>query len=95
MKLHELAVDMLVFHCPGCKYGHAVTVNGRPFPSTGATWTWNGSMELPTFAPSLLIFANDPAQRCHSFVREGRIQFLDDCHHTLANQTIEIPDWDD
>ncbi len=31
---------------------------------------------------------------CHSFVRNGMIQFLGDCTHKLAGQTVEIPDWD-
>lgn len=30
---------------------------------------------------------------CHSFVTDGRIQFLDDCTHYLAGQTVGIPDW--
>ncbi len=29
---------------------------------------------------------------CHSFVRDGFIQFLGDCTHALANQTVELPD---
>lgn len=29
---------------------------------------------------------------CHSFVRDGRIQFLSDCTHSLAGQTVELPD---
>jgi hypothetical protein len=32
-------------------------------------------------------------ERCHSFVRDGKIQFLADCSHSLAGQTVEIPDW--
>lgn len=31
--------------------------------------------------------------RCHSFVKEGRIYFLDDCSHKLAGQTVDLPDW--
>ncbi|HLP99212.1 MAG TPA: DUF6527 family protein [Sideroxyarcus sp.] len=31
---------------------------------------------------------------CHSFVTEGRIQFLGDCTHALAGQTVDIPDFD-
>jgi hypothetical protein len=27
---------------------------------------------------------------CHSFVRAGRIQFLDDCTHALAGQTVAL-----
>ncbi|HSY50385.1 MAG TPA: DUF6527 family protein [Thermoanaerobaculia bacterium] len=31
--------------------------------------------------------------RCHSFVTNGRIQFLGDCTHALAGQTVDLPDW--
>ena len=31
---------------------------------------------------------------CHSFVVDGRIQFLGDCTHELACQTVDIPDFD-
>lgn len=30
---------------------------------------------------------------CHSFVTDGRIQFLGDCTHSLAAQTVDLPDW--
>ena len=28
---------------------------------------------------------------CHSFVRDGRIEFLSDCTHSLAGQTVDLP----
>lgn len=31
--------------------------------------------------------------RCHSYVTDGRIQFLGDCTHQLAGQTVELPDY--
>ena len=31
---------------------------------------------------------------CHSFVTDGKIQYLGDCGHSLANQTVELPDWE-
>lgn len=34
--------------------------------------------------------------RCHSYVRDGMIQFLDDCSHDKAGQTLPlppVPDW--
>ncbi len=31
---------------------------------------------------------------CHSFVTEGRIQFLGDCTHALAGQTVDLPEVD-
>lgn len=30
---------------------------------------------------------------CHSFVTDGRIQFLTDCTHALAGQTVDLPDF--
>jgi len=32
--------------------------------------------------------------RCHSFVRDGRIEFLSDCTHALAGQTVDLPDFE-
>ena len=31
---------------------------------------------------------------CHSYVKDGMIQFLSDCTHSMAGQTVEIPEWD-
>ena len=30
---------------------------------------------------------------CHSFVTDGSIQFLGDCTHALAGQTVDLPAW--
>lgn len=29
--------------------------------------------------------------RCHSFVKDGKIQFLDDCSHAQRGQTVALP----
>jgi hypothetical protein len=34
----------------------------------------------------------DTQECCHSFVRDGKIQFLADSTHTLAGQTVDLPD---
>lgn len=34
------------------------------------------------------------ASVCHSFIENGRIKFLDDCTHALANTEVDIPEWD-
>lgn len=81
---------LYVFHCPGCGYSHPFEINAPG----GNGWTWNGSMDKPTFSPSLLVAGDYPENRCHSYVREGQIQFLNDCHHALKGQTVDIPDWD-
>ena len=88
-KEENAVVKQFVFHCPGCGYGHGVRVRG-PDP----VWNWNGSEESPTFQPSLLVNKDDPKTRCHSFITDGKIQFLADCHHSLRGQTVELPDWE-
>lgn len=30
---------------------------------------------------------------CHSFITDGKIQFLMDCSHSLKGQTVDIPIW--
>jgi hypothetical protein len=81
---------LYVFHCPGCGYGHPFEV-GAP---NGEGWTWNGSFAEPTFSPSLLVNRDYPAARCHSFVENGKIRFLDDCFHELKGRVVDLPDWE-
>lgn len=88
----------LAFMCPGCKETHAVGIGSGP----GPRWGWNGDAVAPTFTPSILAtghrFINEVSDEtepftCHSFVTAGRIQFLGDCTHALAAQTVDLPDW--
>lgn len=86
----------LLFRCPGCNEGHMIRHGEGP----GPRWTWNGDAEKPTFTPSVLVTYNGsdagidgaPPAVCHSFVTDGRIQFLSDCTHALAGQTVDLPD---
>ena len=84
------------FICPGCKEAHAID----------DSWQFNGDFAKPTFSPSFLTW-NDPdpraaegskfrtGWRCHSFIKDGQMQFLGDCTHALAGQTVPIPPWSD
>ncbi|AOF96626.1 hypothetical protein BSY17_2629 [Sphingobium sp. RAC03] len=88
----------LMFWCPGCDGAHMVTVGEGP----GPRWGYNGNPDAPTFTPSVLVTYNGadagvdgaPPAICHSFVTGGRIQFLADCTHALAGQTVDIPPFD-
>ena len=31
-------------------------------------------------------------ERCHTYITDGKIQFLKDCTHELAGKTIDLPD---
>ena len=68
---------------------HAPAIDG----SRG--WAWNGSEEMPTISPSVLVTGvrgdtGEEALRCHSFVREGRIEYLSDCLHEMAGKTVDL-----
>ena len=53
-------------------------------------WTWNGSIDSPTLKPSVLL--TRPDMRCHSFINDGHVKFLDDCTHDFKGQTLELLD---
>lgn len=79
-----------IVDCPGCKQWHVLDDR----------WTFNGDAEKPTFNPSLLVngnqqYRNHAVPRCHSFIRDGNIQFLDDCTHELAGKTVPLNNLDE
>ena len=82
----------LWFFCKGCDQPHSLNVG----PGTGPRWGYNENPEAPTFAPSVLVRWNEreEAKVCHSFVTDGRIQYLNDCTHGLAGQTVDLPEWE-
>ena len=93
IKINENIHDGVKFHhtqylyfCKGCGYEHAFALR-----KDGGNHDFNMDLDNPTVSPSLLQnFA--PGPRCHSFIRNGKIQYLADCEHHLAGQTIELPE---
>jgi len=69
------------FYCPGCKCHHTYDVN---------RWNFNDDLKKPTFTPSLLIWKSRPEIRCHLFMTNGKIQYLNDCHHKYAGKIIDM-----
>jgi hypothetical protein len=99
MKFHPSQVSLdptvksMLFECPGCDMPHVIYVAGTGVP----IWGFNGDMARPTVTPSVLVKwdQTDGPKVCHSFIKDGMIQFLGDCTHALAGQTVEIPEWED
>lgn len=93
----EVIDQSIFFYCPGCDGFHAIEKS---------RWQWNGSFDAPTFIPSVLVTypANPNAgeefrewrkeRKCHSYVTDGKIEFLTDSTHNLAGQTVDLPDFD-
>ncbi len=71
-----------LIHCPACGYGHFFDKR----------WTFNGNLERPTFRASMLVYEHADRPRCHSFVTNGRIEYLKDCTHAQAGETVDLPD---
>ena len=75
------------FYCPGCEHSHSVFIS----PHVGGVhWTFNGDFDSPTFSPSLLVDGSRPERRCHSFIENGHIRYLDDCHHGLKGRMVPM-----
>lgn len=103
-KLRTAEGGRFLFWCPGCGEAHMVgpswTFNGngdKPTFSPSVLVTgvqakhdgdgkWTGDWVVGADGQPL-------PQRCHSFINDGRIQFLPDCTHALAGQTVELPDF--
>jgi hypothetical protein len=97
--LRAVAPNVVSFWCPGCEGDHQVWTD---------RWGYNGDPDRPTFTPSIKVEYNGldagqldedgrraPYAICHSYVTNGRIQFLGDCTHPLIGQTVDLPAWPD
>ena len=75
--------NLYIFWCGGCGYCHHLDTT---------RWKWNGDAVRPTVTPSLLVNAAQAGEdpRCHIFVTDGKIQYLADCTHALAGQTVTM-----
>lgn len=77
--------------CVGCKSIHVLYVDGH------VKWEFNGDLNIPTFTPSLLVnkdLSNESAPRCHSFIKQGKWHYLNDCTHDLAGRIVDMVDVD-
>jgi hypothetical protein len=94
------------FWCPGCEHAHSITVaspdgwvwNGdleRPsFTPSVLVQEHKTLIDSTLEGPALTAPENITlTPRCHSYVTDGRIQFLDDSTHPLAGQTVDLPEW--
>lgn len=94
-EMHQVSVDG-----PGAVWGWDRNVDAPTFtPSvliTSGHFVSGQNPDGPCWCTYNKANPNRPAPfkcfRCHSFVTAGRIQFLGDCTHALAGQTVDLPD---
>lgn len=78
-----------MFECPGCKCNHFFQTDQSKKPC----WTWNNDSTFPTVTPSILVKTADKKGKekiCHFFIKSGWLEFLSDCTHKLAGQTVRM-----
>jgi hypothetical protein len=96
--------DLVSFQCPGCNETHSIQIgegsgprwswNGdkdKPTfkPSVLVTYDhWVPPYEFGKPKPEHQTQVKDI---CHTFITDGQIQFLNDCTHSLAGQTVGLP----
>lgn len=85
-------VGKYLWWCPGCEIFHFFQLA----PQTPA-WTWNNDFNKPTIQPSILVRSGNESGPtiCHTFITDGKIQYLGDCTHKLAGQTVDMVGVDD
>lgn len=85
MKFYRATYNDTTLHiwykCPGCKTQHAFSPNVHQF---------DGNFDNPTVSPSLLHSNPQGHRTCHSFIKNGMIEFLGDCWHDLKGKTVEL-----
>lgn len=74
-----------LIECPGCRSAHLLDPR-RSF---------NGDEERPTFHVSLLVNSQclPGHPRCHSYITNGKIQFLSDSTHDKVGLTMDLPEF--
>ncbi len=85
VQLAEGSHRSLIWTCVGCGEVHCCAIDAPDRPR----WAWNRSLSKPTLVPSIL---KRPAggKRCHSFVKDGIVEFLGDCDHDLAGRSVAM-----
>lgn len=97
------------FICPGCGLGHCLPTAEGKSPRWGFNGSKDRPTLSPSIlAKGVELLTEDEVAiveqggtvkprpvTCHSFVREGRIEFLADSTHKLAGQTVDLPPMED
>lgn len=94
--------EYLMFQCPACGCCHEPN-NQWQFNGDLDKPTFRPSILVTGTVPVTdeqieRIMAGEKIEpvptRCHSYVTDGKIEFLSDCTHAMAGQTVEIPEWE-
>jgi|CXWL01.1.fsa_nt_gi hypothetical protein len=102
--LRTMGDGLVGFWCPGCAEIHMVNTDQSDPPAWGFNENYDAPTFTPSIlVRGVRRITDDEADRimagekldipkrvCHSFVTDGRIQFLNDCTHAMAGQTVAL-----
>jgi transposase-like protein len=75
-----------LFYCPACNDFHGIYVNTDKY-----SWNFDGNYDKPTILPSIKVsHEGRDSYVCHSFIRNGKIEYLSDCSHNMAGKTVDM-----
>lgn len=108
MKTKRTDTDQTVFWCPGCEEHHVINdtwqISGTPdSPTFSPSVLVTSGHYAPGFVPGSDCWCTynekhpgEPShficKHCHSFVRDGKIEYLSDSTHAFAGTTVEMID---
>lgn len=85
-------ITHLHFCTPGPFKNRFIPVITRGKREGTGNWTWNGDLDKPTLRPSVLTWTN--TDRCHMWVTDGQVHFLNDCSHEFRGMVTDLLDID-
>ena len=96
----------IAFWCPGCRHVVGLPVEGSPAwqwdgnvdkptvsPSVLQTGVEPMTDEQRAHYMATKELPPRVEARCHLFLKNGMLEFLSDCTHELAGQTVPLPPW--
>ena len=101
--------SMIIPKCPGCGMIHILPTQGEGTkwgyngnankPTFTPSLLCRTGKYVPGISKESYDYYNEtedewPSVICHSFITDGRIDFLSDCTHALAGKTVELPEVD-
>lgn len=103
MIMHKINDSLYAFFCPACNSTHAVDIRMWGFngdinnPTITPSIKVEGTVPITSEEADFILkggkFTPKPLL-CHSFVKDGNIQYLSDCSHTLKGKTVRLPEWE-
>ena len=84
-KLRLVTTNIFKHWCTGCNTSHDIDI----FKESHRCWDFNGSIDYPTFRPSMKVYSGDQII-CHYNLVEGVIHYLGDSLHEMSGKSIAL-----